>query len=200
MQFHPPLLRGVVVPPSFSLDHRPITVQLDSIDLLLTVSSTAALEAAGAGVGVAFVADLGVREQLGNHILLGSGLLRTFDQIEADDLGVPEGSGWRTTSTPMTVSPRPWPSRHGWRRRPRRCSRWARIAGRSGGWGTTPPRALKRSPDRPCSPYRTGAYSAKFASQPILDSSAWAEPGRGSREGWFAEWLGARQGDSAHDG
>jgi hypothetical protein len=91
MQFHPEsLLRGIVLPPNFALDHRPISSQLDSIDLLLTVSSTAALEAVGAGVGVAFVADLGVGEQLGNHIFLGSGLLRTFDQIDADELGVPE--------------------------------------------------------------------------------------------------------------
>lgn len=30
-----------------------------------------------------------MREQLGNHIFLGSGLLRTFDQLEQDQIGVP---------------------------------------------------------------------------------------------------------------
>jgi hypothetical protein len=90
MQFHPEMvLRGKTFPANFSIDYTPISEQLESIDLMLTLSSTAALEAIGAGVGVAFVADLGVREQLGNHIFLGSGLLRTFDQIEADELGTP---------------------------------------------------------------------------------------------------------------
>ena len=56
---------------------------------MLTISSTAALEAVGAGVRTAFIADLEVREQLGNHIFLDSGLLRTFDQLERDDIGVP---------------------------------------------------------------------------------------------------------------
>ena len=59
---------------------------------MLTVSSTAALEAVGAGVRTAFIAELDVREQLGNHIFLGSGLLRTFDQLEIDDVGVPARS------------------------------------------------------------------------------------------------------------
>jgi hypothetical protein len=59
---------------------------------MLTVSSTAALEAAGAGVRTAFIADLDVREQLGNHIFLDSGLLRTFDQLEKDDIGAPAKS------------------------------------------------------------------------------------------------------------
>ena len=33
-----------------------------------------------------------MREQLGNHIFLSSGLLRTFDQLEVDDVGVPASS------------------------------------------------------------------------------------------------------------
>jgi hypothetical protein len=36
--------------------------------------------------------SLDVREQLGNHIFLDSGLLRTFDQLERDDIGVPAKS------------------------------------------------------------------------------------------------------------
>jgi hypothetical protein len=43
----------------------------------------------GAGIRTAFIADLDVREQLGNHIFLDSGLLRTFDQLEHDEIGVP---------------------------------------------------------------------------------------------------------------
>jgi hypothetical protein len=90
MRFHPEvLLSGVRRPPNFSIDYTPISDRLADLDLMVTVSSTAALEAVGAGVRTAFVADLDVREQLGNHIFLGSGLLRTFDQLERDDVGVP---------------------------------------------------------------------------------------------------------------
>jgi hypothetical protein len=90
MKFHPQvLLRGVRRPPNFSIDYTPISDWLANLDLMVTVSSTAALEAVGAGVRTAFIADLDVREQLGNHIFLNSGLLRTFDQLERDDIGVP---------------------------------------------------------------------------------------------------------------
>jgi Putative glycosyltransferase (DUF6716) len=93
MRFHPEvLLSGVRKPPNFAIDYTPISDRLADLDLMLTVSSTAALEAVGAGVRTAFLADLDVREQLGNHIFLASGLLRTFDQLEIDDVGVPNKS------------------------------------------------------------------------------------------------------------
>jgi hypothetical protein len=93
MKFHPEaLLSGMRRPPNFSVDYTPISDRLADLDLMLTVSSTAALEAVGAGVRTAFIADLDVREQLGNHIFLNSGLLRTFDQLERDDVGVPAKS------------------------------------------------------------------------------------------------------------
>jgi hypothetical protein len=93
MKFHPEvLLRGVRKPPNFSIDYTPIADRLADLDLMLTVSSTAALESVGAGTRTALIADLDVREQLGNHIFLDSGLLRTFDQLERDDIGVPARS------------------------------------------------------------------------------------------------------------
>ncbi|HET9560516.1 MAG TPA: DUF6716 putative glycosyltransferase [Propionibacteriaceae bacterium] len=93
MKFHPEvLLSGVRKPPNFSIDYTPIADRLADLDLMLTVSSTAALESVGVGVRTALIADLDVREQLGNHIFLDSGLLRTFDQLERDDIGVPAKS------------------------------------------------------------------------------------------------------------
>jgi hypothetical protein len=93
MKFHPEaLLSGVRRPPNFSIDYTAISDRLADLDLMLTVSSTAALEAVGVGIRTAFIADLDVREQLGNHIFLDSGLLRTFDQLERDDIGVPAKS------------------------------------------------------------------------------------------------------------
>ena len=62
------------------------------MDLLLTMSSTACLEAVGSGCRVGLVLDLGVHERYGNHVFLASGLLRTFDQLIADDIGAPERS------------------------------------------------------------------------------------------------------------
>ena len=90
MKFHPEmLLKGIEFPANFSIDYTPISQRLADLDLMLTVSSTAALEAVGAGVRTAFIADLDVREQLGNHIFLDSGLLRTFDQVQRDEVGTP---------------------------------------------------------------------------------------------------------------
>ncbi|WP_189038295.1 DUF6716 putative glycosyltransferase [Streptomyces daqingensis] len=63
---------------------------LDRTDLLVTVSSTAALEALHRGVPTAVLTDLGVREALGNHHFLGSGCLASWDQLDAGFL--PEAS------------------------------------------------------------------------------------------------------------
>ena len=94
MEFHPEtLLKGLPRPANFAIDYTPISQRLADLDLMLTVSSTAALEAVGAGVRTAFIADLDIREQLGNHIFLESGLLRTFDQVRRDEIGRPD-PGW----------------------------------------------------------------------------------------------------------
>jgi hypothetical protein len=93
MKFHPEvLLKGIDQPANFSIDYTPISQRLTELDLMLTISSTAALEAIGAGVRTAFITDLDVREQLGNHIFLDSGLLRTFDQVQRDEIGTPTAS------------------------------------------------------------------------------------------------------------
>ncbi|MBH1935892.1 hypothetical protein I5Q34_16720 [Streptomyces sp. AV19] len=63
---------------------------LDRADLLVTVSSTAALEALHRGVPTAVLTDLGVREQLGNHHFLGSGCLASWDRLDAGHLPKPE--------------------------------------------------------------------------------------------------------------
>lgn len=87
MRHHPEdLLSGEDVPPNLRIVHAPVTPLLDEVDLLLTVSSTAALEALDRGRRAAFVLDLGVHERLGNHVFLDSGLLRTFEQLVRDDL------------------------------------------------------------------------------------------------------------------
>ncbi|MFE9386321.1 DUF6716 putative glycosyltransferase [Streptomyces sp. NPDC007025] len=56
--------------------------------LLVTVSSTAALESLHRGVPTAVLTDLGVREALGNHYFTGSGCLASWDEL--DDGLLPE--------------------------------------------------------------------------------------------------------------
>ncbi|MDK1472718.1 hypothetical protein QNO07_04630 [Streptomyces sp. 549] len=56
---------------------------LDRTDLLVTVSSTAALESLHRQIPTAVLTDLGVREELGNHHFLGSGCLASWDQLDA---------------------------------------------------------------------------------------------------------------------
>lgn len=90
MRHHPAqILAGRDLPPNLEIVYDPITDLLPDVDLLLTVSSTAGLESVGAGVRTAFVGDLGVHEKLGNHVLLPSGLVRTFDALDAADLDGP---------------------------------------------------------------------------------------------------------------
>ena len=71
MRFHPEvLLSGVRRPPNFSIDYTPISHRLDDLDLMLTVSSTAALEAVGAGVH-RLHCRFDVRRTIGQPHLLG---------------------------------------------------------------------------------------------------------------------------------
>jgi hypothetical protein len=56
---------------------------LDRTDLLVTVSSTAALESMHRGIPTAVLTDLGIREPLGNHHFLGSGAFASWDEIDA---------------------------------------------------------------------------------------------------------------------
>ena len=91
MEYHPELLlKGTKLAPNFSIEYSPISEIIESVDLLVTMSSTAALEALSVGTRVSLPLDLGVNERLGNHVFLHSGLLRTFSQINKDDIGHPE--------------------------------------------------------------------------------------------------------------
>ncbi|QHC25788.1 DUF6716 putative glycosyltransferase [Streptomyces sp. GS7] len=56
---------------------------LDRTDLMVTVSSTAALESLHRGIPTAVLTDLGIREALGNHHFLGSGCLVSWDELDA---------------------------------------------------------------------------------------------------------------------
>lgn len=95
MRHHPEdVLAGTALPPNFRIDYTPIDEMLPKVDLLLTMSSTACLEAIDNGCRVALVLDLGVHERYGNQVFLDSGLLRTFAQITADEIGSPEAQ-WR---------------------------------------------------------------------------------------------------------
>ncbi|MGW0551240.1 DUF6716 putative glycosyltransferase [Streptomyces altiplanensis] len=70
-------------PPNFRLVYGHMGEVLDRADLLVTVSSTAALESLHRRIPTAVLTDLGVREVLGNHHFLGSGCLASWDQLDA---------------------------------------------------------------------------------------------------------------------
>jgi hypothetical protein len=63
---------------------------LDRTDLLVTVSSTAALESLHRRIPTAILTDLGVRETLGNHHFLGSGCLASWDELDAGRVPEPD--------------------------------------------------------------------------------------------------------------
>ncbi|MEU4734913.1 MULTISPECIES: DUF6716 putative glycosyltransferase [Streptomyces] len=84
------LARSLPQPPNLRLVYGNMGRVLDVTDLLVTVSSTAALEALHRGVPTAVLTDLGVREALGNHHFIGSGLLTSWDRLDAGDEPVPD--------------------------------------------------------------------------------------------------------------
>ncbi|MGW5846805.1 DUF6716 putative glycosyltransferase [Streptomyces sp. NPDC055254] len=71
------------LPPNCRLVYGNMGEVLDGTDLLVTVSSTAALESLHRGIPTAVLTDLGVREALGNHHFLGSGCLTSWDRLDA---------------------------------------------------------------------------------------------------------------------
>ncbi len=74
------------LPPNCRLVYGHMGEVLDRTDLLVTVSSTAALESLHRSVPTALLTDLGVREVLGNHYFLGSGCLASWDSLDAGHL------------------------------------------------------------------------------------------------------------------
>jgi hypothetical protein len=63
---------------------------LDHTDLLVTVSSTAALESLHRRIPTVVLTDLGIREALGNHHFVGSGCLASWDQLDAGHEPTPD--------------------------------------------------------------------------------------------------------------
>ncbi|MEU1163086.1 DUF6716 putative glycosyltransferase [Streptomyces sp. NPDC005921] len=63
---------------------------LDRTDLLVTVSSTAALESMHRRIPTAILTDFGVREAHGNHYFVHSGCLASWDDIDAGALPQPD--------------------------------------------------------------------------------------------------------------
>lgn len=78
------------LPPNFHLVYGHMGEVLDRTDLLVTVSSTAALEALHRRIPTAVLTDLGVREALGNHHFLGSGLLASWDELDGGHRPAPD--------------------------------------------------------------------------------------------------------------
>ncbi|MDQ0844644.1 DUF6716 putative glycosyltransferase [Streptomyces sp. V1I6] len=78
------------LPPNFRPVYGNMGEVLDRTDLLVTVSSTAALEALHRRIPTAVLTDLGVREALGNHHFLGSGLLASWDRLDGGHRPTPD--------------------------------------------------------------------------------------------------------------
>ncbi|GHB43491.1 hypothetical protein GCM10010377_37800 [Streptomyces viridiviolaceus] len=77
-------------PPNFRLVYGHMGEVLDRTDLLVTISSTAALESLHRRIPTAVLTDLGVREALGNHHFVGSGCLASWDQLDDGHRPVPD--------------------------------------------------------------------------------------------------------------
>jgi hypothetical protein len=76
------LVASLEPPDNLRLVYGNMSDVLDRTDLLVTVSSTAALESLHRGIPTAILTDLGIREALGNHHFLGSGCYASWDEID----------------------------------------------------------------------------------------------------------------------
>ncbi|MCX2928269.1 DUF6716 putative glycosyltransferase [Streptomyces sp. NEAU-W12] len=84
------LVQRLDPPANFRLVYGHMGEVLDRTDLLVTVSSTAALESLHRRIPTVVLTDLGVRETLGNHHFVGSGCLASWDQLDAGHRPVPD--------------------------------------------------------------------------------------------------------------
>ncbi|MER5923381.1 DUF6716 putative glycosyltransferase [Streptomyces mirabilis] len=78
------------LPANFRLVYGHMGEVLDRTDLLVTISSTAALESLHRRIPTVVLSDLGVREALGNHHFVGSGCLASWDQLDAGHEPAPD--------------------------------------------------------------------------------------------------------------
>lgn len=78
------------VPANVHFLYGPMAAVLDETDLCVTVSSTAALEALQRGIPTAVLTDFGIRESLGNHVFLNSGLFTSWSALDAGVTPVPD--------------------------------------------------------------------------------------------------------------
>jgi hypothetical protein len=72
---------GVVIPPNLVVSTAPMSTALDTANGLLTVSSTAAIEAIARGIPVIALDAFGVSDQLINPVFEGSGLFGGEDAV-----------------------------------------------------------------------------------------------------------------------
>ncbi|MFF5520940.1 DUF6716 putative glycosyltransferase [Streptomyces coeruleorubidus] len=84
------LVQRLDPPANFRLVYGNMGEVLDRTDLLVTVSSTAALESLHRRIPTVVLTDLGVREALGNHHFVGSGCLASWDQLDAGHRPAPD--------------------------------------------------------------------------------------------------------------
>lgn len=82
------LVAALEPPANVQLVYGTMAEVLDRTDLLVTVSSTAALESLHRGIPTAVLTDLGIREALGNHHFLGSGCFASWDELDDGRLPV----------------------------------------------------------------------------------------------------------------
>jgi hypothetical protein len=95
---------------NFHLQAGPMRRILAITDLLLTVSSTAAVEAIHAGLATGILTDFGLREDYGLPFYLGSGCLLAMDQVDGG--AAPQASGTWAQNHGLT-GPAPGPGANG---------------------------------------------------------------------------------------
>ncbi|MDC0765951.1 DUF6716 putative glycosyltransferase [Streptomyces sp. HD] len=84
------LVQRLEPPANFKLVYGNMGEVLNRTDLMVTISSTAALESLHRRIPTVVLTDLGVREVLGNHHFVGSGCLASWDQLDEGHRPAPD--------------------------------------------------------------------------------------------------------------
>ncbi|MEG9225685.1 DUF6716 putative glycosyltransferase [Aeromicrobium sp. Sec7.5] len=104
---YPELLHEVDVPPNLTVESGPMAAHLDRAVGLVTVSSTALLEAVASGVPVIALTDFGVEARQINLVFEGSGLLHDSAELVAARFHHP-AAAWRTDNYFHTPADDTW--------------------------------------------------------------------------------------------
>ena len=98
-------------PRNLRFEYGALSDYFEQVDLVISISSTATFEALAHGTAAGILSDFGVKESLGNHYFVGSGLITSLQRLEDHDYPNPNldwfrRNGWGPDDTIANLTAR----------------------------------------------------------------------------------------------